>query len=196
MLSPFWRRFFRVRNVCGGLLPNPFQLLEYQWSEGKFDKQTSSDPTRRFRQVYDWSNLNGQRIYVDRLKRYIANIASLDRGKPWKKAVAIALPCAYDQRSMYVFIAYLFWIMSCQGSFKNSEWDFSLPTTTGGANRARCVHFSRKQHIISRIIRALILSSLIYLCVFLYQNHLYLWCSAQVLSLHRMDNSIVPLVKW
>ena len=58
MLSPFWRRFFRVRNVCGGLLPNPFQLLEYQWSEGKFDKQTSSDPTRRFRQFYDWGNLN------------------------------------------------------------------------------------------------------------------------------------------
>ena len=30
------------------------QLLEYQWSEGEFDKhkQTSSDPTRRFRQVY------------------------------------------------------------------------------------------------------------------------------------------------
>ena len=36
------------------LLP-AFQLLEYQWSEGK---QTSSDPTRRFRQVYDWGNLN------------------------------------------------------------------------------------------------------------------------------------------
>ena len=32
-----------------------FQLLEYQWSEGK---QTSSDPTRRFQQFYDWGNLN------------------------------------------------------------------------------------------------------------------------------------------
>ena len=30
-----------------------FQLLEYQWSEGKFDKQTSSNLTRRFRQFYD-----------------------------------------------------------------------------------------------------------------------------------------------
>ena len=28
----------------------PFQLLEYQWLEGK---QTSSDQTRRFRQFYD-----------------------------------------------------------------------------------------------------------------------------------------------
>ena len=28
-----------------------FQLLEYQWSEGKFDIQTSSDPTRRFQQL-------------------------------------------------------------------------------------------------------------------------------------------------
>ena len=34
-----------------------FQLLEYR-SEGKFDKQTSSDPTRRFWQFYDWGNLN------------------------------------------------------------------------------------------------------------------------------------------
>ena len=30
------------------LHPKPFQLLEYQWSEGEVDKQTSSDPTRRF----------------------------------------------------------------------------------------------------------------------------------------------------
>ena len=43
-------RFFQV---------SPFQLLEYQWSEGEFDKQTSSKPTRRFWQVYDWGNLNG-----------------------------------------------------------------------------------------------------------------------------------------
>ena len=27
--------------------------------EGEFDKQTSSDPTRRSPQVYDWGNLNG-----------------------------------------------------------------------------------------------------------------------------------------
>ena len=42
------------------LYTGTFQLLEYQWSEGKFDKQTSSDPTRRFRQFYDWGNLNVQ----------------------------------------------------------------------------------------------------------------------------------------
>lgn len=72
----------------------------------------------------------------------------------------------------------------------------STNNTAGGASGARSVHFSRKQHIIFRIISALILSSLFYLCFFLYQNHSYLWRSAQVLSLHRMDNSIVPLVKW
>ena len=35
-----------------------FQLLEYQWSEGEFDEQTSSDLNRRLQQVYDWGNLN------------------------------------------------------------------------------------------------------------------------------------------
>ena len=45
------------------MLSRSFQLLEYQWSEGKFDKQTSSDPTRRFRQFYDWGNLNGSSSY-------------------------------------------------------------------------------------------------------------------------------------
>ena len=29
------------------------ELLEYQWLEGEFDKQTSSDPTQSFRRVYD-----------------------------------------------------------------------------------------------------------------------------------------------
>ena len=38
----------------------PVTRVSMQWSEGKFDqhKQTSSNPTRRFRQVYDWGNLN------------------------------------------------------------------------------------------------------------------------------------------
>ena len=43
------------------LLPTSFPLLEYQWSVGEFDKhlkQTSSDLTQRFQQVYDWGNLN------------------------------------------------------------------------------------------------------------------------------------------
>ena len=50
----------KIKN-CFGQQLEPFQLLEYQWSEGEFDKfhnQTSSDLTRRFRQVYDWGNLN------------------------------------------------------------------------------------------------------------------------------------------
>ena len=44
------------------LLSRSFQLLEYQWLEGEFDKhkQTSSNPTRRFWEFYDWGNLNAQ----------------------------------------------------------------------------------------------------------------------------------------
>ena len=48
-----------LMSICLVQQLGAFQLLEYQWSEGKFDKQTSSDPTRRFRQFYDWGNLNG-----------------------------------------------------------------------------------------------------------------------------------------
>ena len=48
---------FTTFAVPRSFLPEPFQLLEYQWSEGK---QTSSDPTRRFLQFYDWGNLNGR----------------------------------------------------------------------------------------------------------------------------------------
>ena len=42
-------------------LDYPFQLLEYQWREGRFDKPTAS--VRKPPSVYDWGNLNGHRWY-------------------------------------------------------------------------------------------------------------------------------------
>ena len=66
-----------------------------------------------------------------------------------------------------VFTTYMSWNISCQAGFKiRSEIFHYQIYWTGGANSARSVHFSRKQHFSSRIISALILSSLIYLCYF------------------------------
>ena len=53
----------------------PFQLLEYQWREGKFDEQTSSKP-RTVQQVYDWGNLNASNRNIQTLLLYFIEVAS------------------------------------------------------------------------------------------------------------------------